>query len=299
MAMAILLIVLAGLSFAGIAALYSLAARRRFAFASFAALGCALAVGVLAVIRVNWSAVAAGQVPRAPLLLTVFTLVGVINVASFLTMHRAMRAGHHGVIWTVSQSALVAPFAFNVLVCGEPATLSRLLALGCILAGIAAFGQARREDPPAAAPGTPEPVHWFMLALLCFGLLGAAQVLVTVPAHWPGWTDTARLRAAVLLVAGALGNAAAAPLRHERPRRRIVPWAFLLAAIIVAGHIALFEGLDRMGKLASVSIAYPVAVGTSIVAFGLYSRLALHERLEVWHGLGLALCLAGVAMMCL
>ena len=300
MVLGILLAVLTGLSFGGIAALCSLATRRRFPFCWFAALACAAASGVLCGVRVDWSAVAAGRVPRAALLLTVFLLVGALNAVTFVVMNRAMRAGHHGVIWTVAQSALVFPFASSVLVRGEPATLPRLLGLGCILGGLVAFGRTRDDRPaPPPPPGARRPVHWFSLALLCFAITGAAQVFTTIPSYWKDWADTARLRAAVLLAAAAASYTAIALARREPFARKVVPWAILLAGVIAGGHIALFESMDRLEKNQALSVLYPVAVGTSIVAFALYSRLALREPFGLCHAIGTVLCTVGLVAISL
>lgn len=282
-----------GLLWCGVGAVVSRVTRRGGDFVGFMAGSYVLAAVGAWVLFPRYGVLASGQAARLGLLACVLVPGGALSAAGMVAMNRAMRLGHHGATWTVGQSALVVPFSAGVLIWHDSAAAQNVCGVACVLAAIAALGMARKAEPvegPRASSG------WLPVALLVLALFGVQQTLATVPTRWAGWTDSARLRAPMIVTGAMLGYVVAAAAWRRLPNLRPSAGYLVLPCIILPSYVLLFRALDLFGRCSRTGLVYPVAVGTSIVSFGVYSVVVLREPLSPAKGLGMALGAIGVVL---
>ena len=282
----LLLLILTGILWAEVGIVISQVVRRGISYAAFAVWPATVGALLAATFTVDWSA--RGSLPVAGLMI----LAGLFTAAAFLLMTRAMEAGHHAIIWTVSQFAFVWSFGFGVLALGEEPGEGRWTGMALIALGVALFGRARKTVEPTG----PVKRHWFALSLAAFVVLGVSQVLTVLPSAFPALHDAARLRTATLLGGVAVTYAVVAWQRGDRVRGGALALGVGQGVVSFASQWMFFAGMDHLAAAHLVGLAYPVTIGVCLAAFALYSRLWLREPASPTYWAAVAASLAGVAL---
>ena len=265
----IVLLLLTGLCWVGIAAVVSDAARNRLdinAVQLSASLVIAAAAGAAMLCRTP------SPVP-AEMAAAVF-VAGAGNFLMLNWMRRAMVTGNSGAVWGIVQSASICPFAMGMLFFGVRPTWPRLLGMALILLGIALFARTR---PGRHGRG---PRLWLWPTLGAFAASGLAQCFANLPSYWSGVRMAPELRACLVQL-GTVGMfALTVPFQHRRPRFRGTGRAVaLLSAVqILSLFFFFYRGLDLVAAHGGGSIGYPVAQGACIGFFLLYNRFVLKEK---------------------
>jgi len=292
----LLLVVFVGLIWAGAGAALSQGARRGVdPIGLFGLASVFILLGAWAFLP-DYGALAAGPPPRIARLAAVVIIGGAVVAIGTVCVQLGMGRGHHGVVWTISQSALVIPFLAGVVIFGEPFVIHRGLGVVLVIASLSLLGAAKEQAAPdAARPRTR--VSWLGFALLALVLLGVAQTCMTVPSHWDDWQDTANLRVPLLAIGRASPMLLLLAIRRPRLNRpAVLPVAYLTFNGICS-HQILFIGMDKLRAADMVSIAFPMAVGTCIVAFAGYSLLIIRESVSRQRLIGIAAGVAGVTLV--
>jgi len=295
MIIGVLLLIGTGLAWAFTGVLLSYCAQRRIA--ATVLLGPQSIVGLTIIFATlpSYSQLRLGMPAGGWILAALMLAAGTINACGLLTLQHAMQRGHHGMTWAIGQSAMVLPFLLGVLVFGESPSVWRFVGLGAILISLFTFGRVR-STPVAASAQAAQPI-WLPIALVALVLLGASQILSSLPSHIPALTDSARLRIPMFY----LGNGAIMIVlwaqRGSRPDKRVLTLALVGAMTGVTGMLALFRGLDLLAAARLTSLGFPIAVGTCIVGFALYSAGILREPLTRTHIIGMALGVVGLALL--
>jgi multidrug transporter EmrE-like cation transporter len=285
-----------GLLWAAIGMAYSVMAQRRMSF--FTVMGPSFAVtAVLAWLVVpDHHMLSSGAVERFGLLAAVMAGSGAITVGGMACMQAGMRRGHHGACWAVGQSALVAPYLCGVVLFGEQLVWQRALGVVLILGSIVALGRARTATDTEAAHGNG---NWFGLAIGSLALLSVAQSLTTLPSHWDGWSDAANLRVPLFFTGLSAAYLTAALVVGKIPDKAELCVAASLVFMGLPSHFCLYKAMDCLKPLQMVGAVYPLAVGTCILGFALYSLLVLKEKTTTFHIVGLAVGLTGIVLLSL
>jgi drug/metabolite transporter (DMT)-like permease len=288
------LLVATGLGWAFLGVQLSYCAQRRIPMVTM--LGPQQVLGLLIVFSVvpDYPAISKGLSHDTWLLAAVMLAAGVLNAVGLLALQRAMRMGHHGVTWVIGQSAVILPFLAGMVLFGEPSTAVRWCGVGAIIAGIVALGCARHEQEVERPSSM---FSWFAVAASALVLLGVGQVLQTLPSHLAGLADAMRLRIPLL----SFGNGAIILvlwLRDGgRPARRTLAMAAIGTVIAVVATLTLFRGLDILAQAGMGALGFPLAIGSSVVGFAVYSAVVLREPVTRWHVAGMAL--GGLGMLLL
>jgi len=289
----LLLAIVTGLLWAVLGTLFSTVVRRRLTVIGFLQLSTFLSAAVAWALVVRWPVLLNGSVPNLLGLAAAQLGSGLAGALGFFAMQRAMRTGHHGPIWTISQSAMVFPFLVGLLCWHEPVQPSGVAGICLIVTSLILLGRAQKPT----TVNEPTDRQWFAYALLTFGLFGACQVLAAIPSHWPGWTDTAQLRPALYLTGSGVAYWLAGYVTAV-PSRRSVGWlAVGHAAAVVAALCTLFLAMDRLAPHDQLKVVYPITVGVCIAAFAIYASLHARERLGWAGSLGVTAAIAGVALI--
>jgi len=288
------LIFITGLIWGGVGVMCSYAARKKVDAVAMWTVCSLIFCAVSWAVFPDYALLRAGAAPKLASLAVVMLATGAFGCAGMLAIYRAMRSGHHGMVWTIAQCALVFPYVAGMVLFREPFVLHKAIGVAALLVCIAVLGYARRglADREQDSGAT-----WFLVALAALVLLGLQQTLTTVPSHWPGWRDAANMRIPLSALGAALAYSVVFLLRWRAPSPLAVVLGILSAATCVASRITLFAGLDCLSQCRMVSIAYPVAIGTCIVSFGLYSLLVLREPATKLQGAGMALGVVGLVLL--
>jgi len=291
----IALILFAGLMWSATGILFSIAARRAIRISTL--MGCF----AFFILPLAWLSIPRHDVlfsaPVADLkTLVMLTLAAGMSAGSgAICLQKAMRLSHHGAVWTIGQSALVCPFLAGILIFHEPFQLHRGGGVALLLASLVAFGAAHSSGPGKTE--NPNGKTWFYLALMALLGLGIGQALFTVPSHYDGWRDVARLRVPLLYTGTAFVYMVFYLIKPKRPDRVTMLLAFAIAVNSIISTSIFTKGLDMLSAHDMVSIGYPVGVGTCIIGFATYSLFVLREKATRLHLAGMALGVLGIVLI--
>ena len=190
------------------------------------------------------------------------------------------------------QVSIIIPFVSSVIIWGETPGLTSWCGVGCILASIALF--ARKYSP------ADNPSHnrlWLPLAFFTFLICGLTQLLMCIAPHWADWTDSAHVRVPILLTAGTIVHVLIMFIKKIRIAPRMLPLCLAWTIQALVSFLLLFKCLDIMAKFGLVGIIYPLAVGTSIAGFSIYSHIHLREMYTRTTMAGLSVAIIGVILI--
>lgn len=286
----IALLLLTGLCWVGIAVVISHAARRRLDinFIQFAA---------SAIIALAAGGVMMFQTPaeqKIMLMIPVFA-AGSCNYIMIKLMRKSMLTGSNSAVWGITQSALICPFLMGMLFFGVTPTLSRLTGIILILLGILFFSRAK------PIRGRQTSWSWLFPALGAFTASGMAQCLANLPSYWTEFPMTSELRACLVQL-GTIGMFVVS-IPFERQRFQFTgTWRaiLLLSSVqILSLFFFFYRGLNIVADHGGGSIGYPVAQGTCIALFQIYSVCVLKEQFKAITLAALVSLLLGIIIISL
>ena len=236
-----------------------------------------------------------GTVSRLGEMMIIMLSSGILGSIGVILMQKAMRSGHHGIVWTISQCALIIPFLFGVVIFHEPTVLLKNMGILFILISFLAFAW---DQSRANRHADKSFLHWFPLTIFTFLILGIHQAISTVPGFWQNWEDSANLRGALINTVFFMTYLIAMIFFGRLPTNRTVIKLGLLSGIIVfISPITLFGSMDLLAKENMLSMVYPLTVGTCIIMFVIYSILYLKEKLSFTILAGIAVGITGIVLI--
>jgi len=135
---------------------------------------------------------------------------------------------------------------------------------------------------------------WFLLMLIILLTNGMSAFGLKVMAAWalPGSVKFPYL--AIWYAAGLVSVGAPMILRGVRLRGSELLWGALMAALSIAGQVAMAVALE-----ANVPghIVFPIAIGGSIFIVALAGRVFFHERMNRLTLIGIAIGLVSVVLL--
>lgn len=237
------------------------------------------------------------DVPRLTELSIIFVLSGVFAAFGMVCMNKGMRMGHHASTWTIGQSALALPFLTGVFIWNDIARIWNVIGVAAILSGIVLLGISKQEKEEEITKQSGVP--WLIIALGALFLLGIQQTLTTIPSRWEGWSDIARLRVPLGRTGGLIGFFSVAILLKRYPDKKIIKFGLLLSLVGLPSQVLFFKSLDYFAQVSRAAIAYPIAVGTCIVSFALYSVFVIREPLNKVRTAGIIFGTIGIVLTAL
>jgi len=301
MAIGFFLTFLTGLLWVVVGAVFSTAAKREVEFAPFMFLGALLSMVFAWIVIPDYRVLAAAGQSRLLPLLFWMACVSLLAAIGFLALRKAMVPGRHGIAWTMGQAAMLLPFAAGILLWRESSSgfgnvgmffLALSLPLCAMVRQSPSNGEAVAKQKDGRA--------WSAWALLAFALIGLSQVSSMVPSHWPEWTDAAKLRVPVIFLVSALFWLI--PTLRQKQKiafNTTLPLALGYAFCVLAGQWLLYMALDQMAALRLSGMVYPLAIGTCIGGFYLYSLVILREKTNLAATLGVFSAVGGIILITL
>ena len=231
---------------------------------------------------------------------------GIVNNRQLAFMSKAMQHGPNGIIWSFLQCGFIVPFILLSIVFPDKTEISVYRVLGCIalIAAMIIMGVTGQKNKESTGP-------WLMLTCLAFLATGISQTMNNLPSFLQGADeiDSSWKTAACELGIG-LGSLFFGLFEKENPHlirktaaslKNKVFWGFIAfnaIAAICSSFFLLYYGMDTLVKHGAGAIAYPLMTGACIIAFDIYSMLALHERRTPLQIFALLLCLLGIVGFC-
>lgn len=299
MAHGVTLVILVGFCWSLTGVLFSRAAARGLNFFAFLGAASFISAALSWTFLADHHALLAGGVPGLFPLAPVMIASGVLNSIGIVCLNRAMRGGHHGTAWTITQSALVIPFLCGVVLFGGSVSagsgLEVLLVLVSLLLLVSGVPASRAREKA----GPRKPASWLPAALFSFLLLGAHQTLTTVPSYWQNWSDAAGLRPPLLYSGIVIGYA-----RHTLVHRRSIDgtallFASILSAVGIFAQVLLYRAMDLLAPAGLLPIVYPLAVSTAIISFAVYSIFLIREKISPGYLAGIGCGISGLLLIAL
>ncbi len=288
MSTGLIYILLTGLSWAGIGVVSGTVARRGLNATAYLTAGTFIAAVASWIFLPNWPVLLAGEVDRGAVFIPLIFGAGLLSMASFFFLQKAMIGG--AAAWAVGQSAMVIPFVVGLFLFGEAAATVRLLGVASIVGSLLAFMKVRQSSPTQEG-------HWLPAAILSMLLAGACQVMASVPSSWAGWEDSAGLRIPLIQTAGLVLLLCMSVYSRRWPTKMEWKWGVAFAVVAFAGLLLLFAGLDHLGREGRLALGYPLALGSCIALVALYDILVWKHPHCRWRFLGIAGCLLGIVLL--
>ncbi len=210
-------------------------------------------------------------------MVVVMVFASLFGSLGFQLMSLAMRKGNRGVIWAVSQSAMILPLFAAVFFFNEKLGVLNWLGIILILVGLATLGIKKNatEKSINSAGG------WLWMTYAVFLLVGISLALTTLPSHWKSFHDGASLRLPVIFTTSALYFMVQIIAKGKKfLTRRIFMLGLTYSAVVFLGQICLYRSLDGLAQFGRVGMVYPVAMGICVLLFSIYSVLLLKDEFK-------------------
>jgi multidrug transporter EmrE-like cation transporter len=253
--------------------------------------------------------VATGTYSTATPLATVLTCLAyfsgcVLNFFQLQFMSRAMQSGPNGIVWAIIQSALVFPFIGGILFFDVKFTHLRGIGITLLLAALVLFAFTRNN-----APGKTDG-KWKLLAFSALALTAIQQNLTTMPSYFEAARGVPSILRAMAASGGTLFTAVLWNLclmskeRWNTLRRGIaspILWKYIAALQffnLLFAYTLFYPGMNIMAQAGMGGMCYPMMVGSCIVSFTLTSIWLLKEKVSPAQLAALAVCIAGLILIC-
>ena len=268
-------------------------ARKRLDVVAVMTVASVIIAGSLWLFRTDFSYF--NQTRRLGELIIVMLLAGAFTTSAAMVGQRAMRSGHHGIVWIISQSAIVLSFLFGTFWMAEPVTPRKLggmlvVVFSFVLIGVNKSTGTSRESESRR-------MNWKIWAFLNFFLVGSFQILSALPSYWPAWTDPAQLRPALGNTGMAMSYLVLMLVQRRFPGRRELLLGLGIAVVALPITVTQYMALDALAVVNRVSLAFPLIIGVSMVLFLTYSLFFLKEPTSRGSLIGLATAIAGIVLL--
>ena len=233
------------------------------------------------------------------------TAAGFINMSGSLILQRSMLYGKSSSVWAIGQSALMIPFISITLIYSESWTFWKISGTLAVLCGM--FFLSRRggkDDAPSVVSTDAAKVkegilpRGILLALYAFLVLGIAQSMTAATSHF-SYIDKGSIRQA-LMVAGSFCALLAGKIflrdRGFSMNRKALMLIIFMAVENSMAFYLQFKALDELKSCGMSGLFYPVAVGTCIGCYSLWSYIFLREKWSIFTLGGTLSILTGIVL---
>jgi len=219
---------------------------------------------------------------------------GMGNFFMIKLMKVGMERGNSGAVWGITQSALICPFLMGMFFFGVSLTWPRFVGIWLILTAIMFFGRSKSTDCEKKG-------NWLVPTFGAFALSGLAQCFANLPSYW-GLDSFGSIQRTFWGQAGlVVGFAIVWPFeKGKKSWQGTLPLIVILTVVNIGALFFFFyRGLNLVADAGCGSIGYPIAQGSCIALFLLYSCFVLKERFNKISALALCCMILGIFIIAL
>ena len=213
----------------------------------------------------------------------------------FLALREAIKRGSLAISWCLAQAAMLWPFLSGTLFLGEPATPERIGGMAIVCIGLPLLAGTQKSVTPEGRRRNP---YFLWFAFGAFALIGLQQTLSLIPNRLIQNPEALSWRVPVSSLAG-LGWIFFCRRRSPAAWKDSLVPALGYGVLVACGQWTLFRAIDTLSGCAASGIAYPLAVGISIVLLTFYSGMILREKLSRLAATGIAVIICGIILLAL
>ncbi|MBR2872793.1 MAG: hypothetical protein IKB99_04780 [Lentisphaeria bacterium] len=237
-----------------------------------------------------------------PVTWIVLPVSGVLNYLCFVIARVAMKKGPSGLTWAMMQSAFIMPFLMGVLFFDVSCSILRGIGLAAMVVSMYLMGCGGQTGEKEDKSKYSRKSVWLFYAFLAFFAAGASQCTFNLPAYFivekGGGIDNMIFRAGINST-GAFLIFLCSPFWNKEcfKGRGTLISILLLTFTSLCGIITLFTGLETLASHGAGAIGYPVALGSNIAAFLVFTAIRFKERLSPCAVAGVSCCLTGIVLL--
>ena len=198
---------------------------------------------------------------------------GAANVAGGMCMQVAMARGQAGAAWAIIQSASLVSLLLSVAIHGERPSAMSWVGVAVMAASVALMARCQFRRERGVATGRGHSLRWdgTRWALIAMGLVGLQQTAMAQPSHL-GFAEPASLRLSVFFAAMVCCAGSICAIARVRIDRGTWVAAGVAALAGLSGQYLVVRALDVLAAVGRAGLAYPCAVGSTIVTFAVWRR---------------------------
>lgn len=243
--------------------------------------------------------------PTATFLTCLTYFVGsMLNFVMLQLMSQAMQCGPNGIVWAIIQSALVFPFIGGIVFFGVRFTPLRGTGIALLLAALILFALTKNNSRKT------EGGKWKILAFAGLAIAAIQQNLTTMPSYFEAARGVPSILRALSAATGTFTMAMLWNLlqwnrvRWEKLKsgiRNPTLWKYIAALQffnLFFAYTLFYPGMNIMARAGMGGMCYPMMVGSCIVSFTLASVWLLKEKIRPVQAAALAVCIAGLVLIC-
>lgn len=260
-------------------------------------IGLVFSIPMTLIFFVKTPALISGEIPLpGPSYWLYIIAAALLNSAGGVLLQKSMYYGKSCIAWAIAQSALIVPFIGITLVFNEPWNLIKVGGTVAVVLGMAALSL----KPSSPDEQIPRPMLGLLLAIVAFFVIGAAQWM-TSSSSFLEYDDKGNLRAFLTLVGGIFvsvgGKLATRDFKLKITTRGVLLVAWL-ASQTACVYFLQFIAMDNLAKEGMNGIFYPLAGGTCIAGYSVYSFTFFKEKINRYVIIGTSLIIGGIFTYC-
>lgn len=287
---AVALMLLTGLTWAGVGVLFGLAPADKNKIGSFFAL-----YGIFYTFFV-WLSSCPSAAPAAEVLKLAALIApsAIGEVIAFLLLKKAMDRGNQGIAWSVVQSSMFVSFLGGVFILKNASSWTQWLGMVLILSSLILFGKAKESGGEKKNDSI-----YFRYVFIAFSLVGTCQFLRIVPGYMNFSEAALSWRLPLQCPWGMIFWLTVCCIRKNFCPAAVWKFSVPYALVVTVGQIFFYWATDAADKLKITSIVVPVSVGSCIALFALYCAFIRKEKTTVSSWIATGMTISGIALLAL
>lgn len=240
----------------------------------------------------DWGKLLHQSIPRFNDLLIIMPLSAVAGTAYSIFMLYAMKKGHTGISWTISQSAMVVPFLLSIAIWNDKVSYAGMAGVAMVLLTFLLLGSNKGVKTTQKTE-----FIWYPLIALTFISISLQQLITMIPSHWAGWTDVANLRIPIAGTTSFIIQISLMLIMKKRANKKILLNALIQSILGIISSKIFYTAMDLISPTGYLPIVYPLAVSICIIGVTLYSMFIIKEHFGKREVIGVVSGLAGIILI--
>ena len=221
----------------------------------------------------------------------------ILSVIGNFILQWSMKYCNSSVCWAIGQSSLIVPFLAITFIFREELVLFKGIGTLVILGGMVLLSISSKGE---AKEGGNKSFLGVLLALLSFAAMGVAGAMLSATSYL-SYEDTAGFRPVLFMIAGYITIAGGKIITKEKGfkfNRKALGIIIIYCLQGLLAQILQYAAMDKLKVVGMNGCFYPIAVGTCIALYSIWSIVLFREKTNRITILGTLAVLFGVCAYC-